>query len=190
MADVARLFDEWAAALARGEQPDPLPFLREAGAAGDELARMMDGYLRARPRADPDPERVELARAWIRREAPLVQLRARRGLRRAEVVDAVVAEFGLGDERRPVVTRYYHQLEAGALDPSRLSRPLLDLLARVLRVPAASILAWRPRPLDVAPAYRLPRVALAEEPLLAAASAPREPVEDDEQVRALFISDR
>src|SRR4051812_13057072 len=177
MADVDALFDRWAAALARGEQPDPLTLIREAGESADELARMMDRYLRARPRAEPDPETVDLARAWIAGEAPLVQLRVRRGVRTDDMVDAVMTEFALPREKRAIVKRYYHRLEAGLLDPSRLSRPLLDLLARALRVPTTSILAWRPRPLEVAPAYRIAPEALAAPPMRAAAPVAREPVE-------------
>ena len=190
MADVDALFDRWAAALARGEQPDPLALIREAGERAAELARMMDRYLRARPRPDPDPETVDLARAWIAGDAPLVQLRVRHGLRHDDVVDAVMTEFALAPGQRRAVKRYYHRLEAGQLDPSRLERPLLDLLARVLRASPASILAWRPRPLQVAPAYRITPDVVAGQPLEARASVAREPAEDDEQVRALFISDR
>jgi len=188
MADVADLFDDWAAALARGEQPDPVAFIRAAGDRGDELARLMDRYLRTRARPDPDPETVELARAWIAGEAPLVRLRVRHGLRHDDVVDAVMTEFALEPGQRPAVKRYYHRLEAGQLDPSRLARPLLDLLARMLGAQAGSILAWRPRPLDVAPAFRVPLDALAEGPRTALAPPAREPEEDDEQVRALFIA--
>ena len=189
MADVAQLFDEWAAAPARGEQPDALAFLGEAGAGADELAAMMDRYLRARPRAEPDPEWIEVARAWVRGEPPLAQLRARRGVRRDEVIDAVIEEFHLGADKRPIVKRYYHELESGLLDASRLSRPLVDLLTRVLKAPAASILAWRPRPLDATPAYRLLLEAPAAQAMSSIDSAAREPLEDDAQVRQLFISD-
>src|SRR4051794_34075837 len=190
MADVAQLFDQWAAALARGEQPDPLEFIGRAGPAADELRAMMERFLRARPRADPDPEAVAAARAWIAGDAPLVDLRARRGVRVDEVVDAVVAEFALPPDKRPTVKRYYHQLESGALDPTRASRALLDLLTRVLGAPAASVAAWRPRPLALAPAYRPQGDAAAVPPLMDAARAAREPFDDDEQVRKLFISER
>jgi len=195
MADVAHLFDEWAAALARGERPDPLSFIHRAGSGADDLATMMDRYLRARPRGEPDPETVELARAWAAGEAPLVQLRARRGVRRDEVVDAVMAEFALAAEKRPVVKRYYHRLESGLLDPARVSQRLLELLTRVLGASAASIAAWRPRPVDVSPAFRAAGAALRAPDALAdsarAPSAPSRPVEqDDDEVRALFISGR
>jgi|SRR5215210_140441 len=189
MPDVAQLFDEWAAALGRGERPDALSFIRRAGAGADELATMMDRYLRARPRTEPDPETVELARAWLEGNAPLVQLRVRRGVTRDAVVDAVLEEFSLGPDRRAVVKRYYHELESGRLDPARLSRQLLDLLTRVLETPAASILAWRPRPLDVAPALRAARSVAADAVFETAARA-RAPAPDDEEVRALFISER
>jgi len=189
MAEVTRLFDEWAAALARGEQPDPRPIIAKAGAGAAELAALMERFLRARPRAEPDPDRLERVRAWIAHEAPLVQLRTRRGVRRDEVVDAVMAEFELAAHKRPIVKRYYHRLESGQIDPARISRRLLVLLARVLDAPAAAIATWRPRPLEVSPAFRSASdVVFAQEALAAPARARRDVEADDEEVRALFVS--
>jgi hypothetical protein len=187
---VAQLFDEWATALARGEQPDPLGFIRRAGAGADELAGLMDRFLRARPRAEPDPELVELAREWIAGTAPLAQLRARQRLRQDDVVDLVLDEFDLAPAKRATVKRYYQRLESGQLDPARLSRPLVGFLARVLKISAPTIVSWRPRSLEAAPAYRAIPTATAAEPLLRAASVTRDPAEDDDEVRALFIADR
>ena len=65
-ADPATLFDDWAARVARGESPDPREYLDQAGSAREELAQLMDAYLQAAPRREPDPETVELARTWLR----------------------------------------------------------------------------------------------------------------------------
>jgi len=190
MADAARLFDEWAAALARGERAHAPDFIRRAGDAADDLASMMDRFLRERPRRDADPAAVDLARAWMAGQAPLVELRARHDVTRDDVVAAVMNTFGLAPEKRQIVKRYYHRLEAGELDPARLAPPLLELLGRLLHAPASAIAAWRSRPLDVAPAFRAVPVAAADADVLRASPVAREPVEDDEEVRALFISER
>jgi hypothetical protein len=181
------LFDEWAARVARGERPDPREYLARAGAFADELARVMDAYLVAVPRREPTEETVELARAWVEGHSPLVELRARQGLRRDEVVDAIVGEFSLRDEQRATVKEYYHRLEAGLLDPARLSRPLLDLLARVLGAAAEQATAWRPRRLQAAPAFRANKAAGSA---FAPARAQRADVADDAEVAALFLSGR
>jgi hypothetical protein len=182
-AEPNELFDDWAARLARGESPDPLAYLDRAGDAREELAHLMDTYLQSVPRREPDPETLELARAWVAGASPLAELRARRGLRRQEVVDAVVGEFALDPAKAPIVKRYYHELEAGILDPSRLSRALLDLLSAKLGVARETILAWRARPLDTAPAFRVDGHAPVP-------ASPRTASEDDEQVRDLFLSGR
>ena len=119
-------------------------------------------------------------------DSPLVALRARRGLRRDDVVDAVMTGFALAPEKRAIVKRYFHNLEAGLLDPRRLSAPLLALLAKTLAVPAETITATRDcARYQAAPAFRL--AAPAAEPS-SPALARRAPEEDDEEVAALFLS--
>lgn len=185
----AELFDDWAARVARGESPDPREYLDRAGPGREDLSKLMEAYLQSAPRREPDAETVELARAWLAGASPLTELRARRGIRVDAVVDAIVSEFALAPEKGPVVKRYYHRLEAGALDPSRLSGSLLDLLARTLGVARETILAWRARPLEFQAAFRDPHVKVAAS--LAAPTTPnREPDEDDEQIRDLFRSGR
>jgi hypothetical protein len=180
---VSRLFDTWAASFARGEQPDPRVYLDEAGDGAAELSQLMEAYLVAAPRAEPDAEAINLARAWLAGASPLADLRASRGIRRDEVVDAVMAEFALAQEKRPIVKSYYHRLESGLLDPARLSAPLLELLARRLETARETILAWRTRSLDVAPAFRAPigeasvRASPGDEP-------------DDPEIHDLFLSGR
>ncbi len=151
---VNQLFDEWAASFVRGENPDALSYLELAGAHADELAALMDGFLQFAPRGTPTDETLLLARAWVRGASPLVELRASRGVRRDQIVDAVMEEFELAPGRRDKVKRYYHELESGLLDPAGLDRRLVDLLARTLRATRDAILVWRPRPAPAAPAYR------------------------------------
>lgn len=168
---VDQLFDEWAASYARAEKPDPLGYLDRAGVHADALAKLMDGFLRHAPRNEPAEESLVLARAWISGASPLVELRASRGIRREEVVEAVMNEFELAPGLRAKVKRYYHELESGLLDPAGLDPRLADLLARTLQSRRDAILAWRPRPLTPAPApayrasatlYRLDMPALQE----------------------------
>jgi hypothetical protein len=180
------LFDEWAARLARGEHPDPREYLERAGEGNEELSRLMEVFLRAAPRAEPDEETVDLVRAWIAGASPLAELRARRGVRRDDVVAAVMTEFALAEEKRPTVKRYYHRLEAGLLDAGRLSEPLADLLGRTLGVSRDMLLAWRPRSLPAAPAFREAGAHdLTVEPKTAREAGP-----DDPEVQALFLGDR
>jgi hypothetical protein len=180
---INQLFDEWAARYARGESPDPLSYLERAGAHADELARLMDGFLRLAPRSAPSDETLLLARAWVSGASPLVELRASRGIRREQVVDAVMGEFDIAPERRDRVKGYYHELESGLLDPAGLDDRLVDLLARTLRATRDAILAWRPRSIPAAPAFR---TAAWQEPL----AAPSPPVGDasPDEVDRLFRS--
>jgi hypothetical protein len=180
---VNQLFDEWAASYGRGENPDPLSFLERAGAHADDLSGLMDGFLRIAPRNQPAEETLLLARAWISGASPLVELRASRGVRREEVVEAVMNEFKLAPERRAKVKRYYHELESGLLDPAGLDARLADLLARTLRSTRDAILAWRPRALTPAPAFRA-----TEGQYMLAVPTPSEADEPQDEVEALFLS--
>jgi hypothetical protein len=186
-ADPTTLFDDWAARVARGESPDPREYLERAGPGREELAQLMEAYLQAAPRREPDPETVELARTWLRGDSPLAELRARRGIRRQDVVAAIVDAFGLAPEKAGIVKSYYHRLEAGLLDPSRLSRPLLDLLGKTLGVANETILGWRTRSLEVAPAFRI-QSDITFAPAAPPASPSQEP--DDPEIGQLFLSGR
>jgi len=178
--DVTELFEEWAARLARDERPDPNEYIDRAGPQGEELARMMDRYLRASRPPQPTEETVELVRAWAAGEPPLVALRARQGVKRDSVVDAVMRAFGLPEEKRVKVKRYYEELEAGMLDPRQLATELVEVLAQALRTRPTQLFVLGPRPSQLSPApamYRLsdPSVAVA-----ASVRAAREPEPADE----------
>ena len=114
----------------------------------------MDAFLQMAPVGEPSEETLLLARAWVRGASPLVELRVSHGVRRDAVVDAVMREFELDPRRREKVKRYYHELESGLIEPRGLDRRLVDLLAQTLRATRDAILAWRPRPVAAAPAFR------------------------------------
>jgi hypothetical protein len=183
---ISELFDDWAARYARGESPDPRSYLERAGDEREALALLMERFLQAAPRAAPREEDVELMRAWMRGDSPLAELRARRGLRRDDLVDAILGCFALRPGQRPAVKEYYHRLESGLIDPAGLSSRLRDLIAERLGVGADVIAAWRPRRIAASAAYRsMPSEGVA---YALASRASLEQVEDDEEVRNLFLS--
>ena len=164
------LFEEYAAGFARGERPDLREYLSRAGEGRDELALLVDRFLQAAEPPEPDEDAVAVRQAWIEGEPPLVALRVRRGLKRDAVVDFVIHTFGLDPAKREKVRRYYHELETGQLEPRGVSARLTDALGRLLEVRVGEVLAWRPRPIAVEPAYY--RTTAPEMAELAAAPAP------------------
>ena len=195
MADVSALFDEYAAAFARGEEPDLREYLARAGEEADELARLVEAFVVVASAREPSEERVALTRAWAAGESPLLELRARRGVRREEVVEAILGRFGIDAAKRQKVAGYYHELEAGLLDPLRVDRGVWELLAELLRS-SVSDLRRRPRlspppPAGLAVAYRRSTPKAAFESVAsaapAAAQAPQPPEPPDE-VDRLFRS--
>ena len=159
--DVVSLFEEYTASFERGDPPDLRAFLERAGDGRDELAALVDTWLQVAPAPEPDEEAVALAQAWIAGEPPLLELRRRRGLRRADVVERLIERFSLdrdeGGEGRPLLPRGRDGAAAtvaanprgarGDLRPSapRLARAPARGRDRVLRADAA-----RARRLDVA----------------------------------------
>jgi hypothetical protein len=144
--DVMRLFDEYAASFARGERPDARAYLARAGERGDELAALIERYLERVPPPAPDADTVALAESWLAGQPPLLRLRARRGLRRDEVVDMLVERLGLDRAKRAKVKRYYHELEGGLLEPKRVDQRVWDVLAAAYGTAIDDIRGWRPRP--------------------------------------------
>jgi hypothetical protein len=172
------LFEEYVAAFERGERPDLRSYLERAADGRDELASLVDVWLQVAPAPEPDEEAVALAQAWIAGEPPLVALRARRGLRRVEVVDRIVERFSLDPAKRTKVERYYHEVETGQLRPSpRIGEALAAVFGRALP-------DWRVRPLDVAPAPAYFRADQAlPAPSISAHAAPEPWDEIDELFR-------
>lgn len=61
----ARLFDDWASRLGRGEWPHANDYLEQAGDDADELRLLMDKYIRALPRPAAAHKDIERAQEWL-----------------------------------------------------------------------------------------------------------------------------
>lgn len=153
MADVLQLFEEYAGAYARGERPEAQEYLERAGDGADELARLIDGWLRAAPVPEPDAETIALVSAWMEEEPPLVHVRASKGVRVDTVVEAIVGDAGLAFEQAPKVKNYYQRLEQGLLDPRGVSERVWQTLRRLIGPTAKTAAAWRLRPSPLEPAF-------------------------------------
>lgn len=173
------LFEEYAARFARGEHPDLREYMGRAGEGADGLARLIDAFLiRAEP-PEPSPEAVAAIEAWL----PLVQVRARRGLKRDQVVDALIERFKLDRGKREKVRRYYHQLESGLLQPSRR---LVEGLEEILGTRVSDLIDLKPRPLAAATAYfRADETVSAD-----AVAVPASAAEPEDEIDRLFRSEQ
>jgi hypothetical protein len=182
VADVLALFEEYAAAYARGEGPRARDFLARAGGDADELAGLLDGFLRRAPAPRPDAEALAAVGALISREPPLVALRNERGIRVEQVVDALVKTLALDPKKRAKVRRHYQRLETGLLPPKGVSARVWDVVAGLLGPGAReAALGWRVDALAApAPAYfRADAPAAAPAMRMRAAAEPKEPDEID-----------
>ena len=181
-----RLFDEFAVSFQRGQRPDVRELLARAGDDAPALATLVDSFLAGSDPPAPEPDRVELLRAWARGEPPLLELRKSRRLRRAELVSRLTALLGLSPDREPKVARYYHELEGGLLEPRGVDARVWDALRELLGTDVRSLARWRPaaqpRP---APLYR--RTTL-DRPHLAAAATPQAAPAEEDEVDRLFRS--
>lgn len=180
---VQELFEDFAQRFVRGEGPDVRDYLRRADDRAEELGRLIDRYLASVAPSEPRPERVELMRAWLAGEPPLLELRRGRGVPRDRIVDALIAGLGLAREKREKVRFYYHRLETGQLDPARVDRRVFDVVARVLEADVGELLTgWRPAQLPAPAAF----LRAAED---ARPEIPEEPEEWDE-IDEVFTSGR
>jgi hypothetical protein len=151
--DVVALFEEYAAAYARGERPRAQEYLKRAGPGADELANLIDGWLRTVPVSDPDDDTIALVGAWTAGQPPLVELRSRRGIRVDDVVDALVTSLALNPAKRAKVKRYYQRLEQGLLDPGRVSRKVIAVVKGQVGERTTDALTWQAPQLRAEPAY-------------------------------------
>lgn len=148
------LFDEYAAAYARGDRPDTEAYLERAGSDRNELAKLLDAFLRGAPAPLPNEDDRRLLGLMIAEEPPLLALRVARGLRVDDMVEAVVGRLGLDRAKRSKVKRYYQRLEGGFLDPEGLSEHLRAVLTDILGSGAEVAMAWTaPPPEAAAPAF-------------------------------------
>ena len=169
------LFDEYAAAYARGERPSADDYLARAGAERSQLAALLDEYLRRAPVQPPNEDDRRYLGLLLAEEPPLLALRVERGLRVDDVVAALIDRLGLDQTKRAKVKRYYQQLEGGLLDSRRLTKRLRSTLGDILGAGAEAATAWR-APSQTAPAFL--RRAEANEAIPAAPSAA--PAAEDE----------
>jgi transcriptional regulator with XRE-family HTH domain len=141
---LSAFIDEWNAA----RRPRVREYLNRVpeGPARDELAEQITTGLEVGPTPDYDDE----TRAAIRSEpvvehvvsavgddagqwpAVLPQLRERQGLSIAQVAASLVQRFGLRSGDQPRTATYLERLERGDLEPTRVSRRLLDALGELL----------------------------------------------------------
>jgi hypothetical protein len=145
------LFDEFAAAFARGDRPEVLGYLGRAGEGAGELAALIDAYLVV---AVPPPP-SEAARRRVRAIVPqptLLDLRKKAGVKPDRLVDEILAAFSINPVKRKRVKNYYRELEEGLLDPAGVSPRLWALLGRLLSAdPSVVIRPARPPPHNPTP---------------------------------------
>jgi hypothetical protein len=179
--ELFELFDDYAAAYARGERPQAREYLERAGPLADALARLIDHFLQGSPAAEPDEETMTIVGALVEGHPPLLELRVQRGLRREQVVDALVRLLGLDVKKGQKVAGYYHQLEGGLLEPRGVDRRVWEALAQTFKTRVDDLVAWRPPSIEAAPAYlRASRAVDAMAPLARPATAEIERDEIDE----------
>jgi hypothetical protein len=181
---VEELFGEYAAAYARGERPHAREFLARAGGQVDELASLIDAFLARAPVPAPDEQAVQLFEAWQAGESPLLRLRTARGMTRDAIVAALVRTLGLDNKKKEKVKRYYHELEAGLLEPERVDPRVWDALAKTVGTRAADLVAWRPR----RPEFPAPAFARASVSMMTAMRADEPAQEPEDEIDRLFRS--
>jgi transcriptional regulator with XRE-family HTH domain len=157
MTAIEQLLGEFADAWTAGRRPDVEAYLERAPEADrDELATQLATWLALAPTPDYDEAtrgaiceepalRAALdAAAAIRSplSVRLPTLRERAGLAVGDVARRLVAVFNLDDEQR--AADYLEQIERDELDPSRLSRRLLDGLAAILGADREQLAAGPP----------------------------------------------
>src|SRR5436190_13582261 len=182
--ELFELFDEYAAAYARGERRQARGDLARAGPQADELAGLIDEFLQRSPAAEPDEETMTIVGALVEGHPPLLELRVQRGLRREQVVDALVRMLGLDVKKEQKVAAYYHQLEGGLLEPRGVDRRVWDALAETLKTRADDLVAWRPPPTEAAPAYLRASGASAA---LAPSASPAATKGERDEIDELFL---
>ena len=151
---VDELFAEYAAAYSRGERPRAGDYLARAVDDRDELAAMIDRFLRSAPRREATIEESVLLAGWLQNEPPILELRRRQGIKRDDVVRSLLAALGLKPTSRDRLADAYHELETGQLEPAGVDASVWSALAEILNANVRELGTWRPPPLAAAPAFR------------------------------------
>jgi hypothetical protein len=191
---VDALFDDFSARWARGEHPDIREYLERAGAERDALATLLDGFLAAAPVRPPSAETRATFAELVPGEGetpPMLGVRVRQGLRRADVVRQLVAGLGLGAGAEEKVARYYHELETGLLDPRGVSSRVWHHLATILggEIRALMVSPYESPPAVVAAYYRRSDdVLTTAEAAAPAARSPASEAAEPDEVDRLFTA--
>jgi hypothetical protein len=178
--EVFALFDEYAVRRARGERPDVRDYLARAGEGADELRELIDRLAVAAPPLEPSEDEAAAVQAWLAGEPPLLELRTRRGIKRAQIVDALVERLRLEPGKREKVAGYVHRAETGLLDPGGVDPRVWEVWGEVVRARVADVLGLRPRRVEAAQAmYRVTdRAAFALKPAESEAEIERDDIDD------------
>jgi hypothetical protein len=147
------LFDEYAAAYARGERPDAEDYLAQAGAEREELASLLGKFLRRAPVPPPSEDDKRYLGLMLAEEPPLLTLRVESGLRVDDVVAALADKLGLAPTKTRKLKGYYQRLEGGLLDPRGLSKRLRAALSDILGPSADAAVSWRAPAAEPAQAF-------------------------------------
>lgn len=182
---VFELFDEYAAAYARGERPSAEEYLERAGVERDQLAQLLDEFLRRAPIRQPSEDDVRNLGLLLAEEPPLLVLRRERKLRREQVVEMLHERLGLAPELREKLGLRYHELETGQLEATRVDRRVWNVLSELFQARVDEIAAWGTR----APARtEIAFFRAAELPAPRAAAASSSASEIDEVDRLFGLS--
>jgi hypothetical protein len=137
------LLEEFAVAWLRGETPDPRDALdRAPETERGELSALIERFLAGQPNREPTAESLAYVHAIAElagdtsspvSEAPLLEARNRLGLKRATVVERLREALGLPERESSKLGRYYHRLENGLLDASRVSERVWAALEGILQ---------------------------------------------------------
>lgn len=154
MADLDRFTEEFAAAFAAGDSPDPGEWLaRVEGDERQELERRFDQYLMTAPRREWDAEayerslaKIAVDRAFEARDGVsgswpelLPRLRHRARIKRADLVTRLTEAIGESDADKVGV--YYNRMEHGALPAEGVSATVLGALAGLVGTTVAALQA-------------------------------------------------
>ncbi|HET6548225.1 MAG TPA: hypothetical protein VFG79_07215 [Solirubrobacter sp.] len=155
MSTTDRLLSDFIDAWNAGRRPRVREYLARLpdGPERDELADQITRWLELAPTPDYDAD----TRAAIRAEPVVARLleaadadaglwpsvvpalRAHAGLTTPQLATRLLEQLDLERTDQPRATGYLERLESGALDPSRVSRRLLDALGAVLGVAGRSL---------------------------------------------------
>jgi hypothetical protein len=135
------LLEEFTAAWLSGETPDPRAVLEQArDEEREQLSALIERFLVRQPSRAPTAESLAYVRMVAAladepgqiTDAPLVEARNRLGMKRERVVAELGRALGLSAGDAAKLRRYYHRLESGLLDTSRVSNRVWTALEGIL----------------------------------------------------------